>query len=247
LLGRRHPEDPSDHDGVIIETEQPSFVFETLSCPPPSANTAAVVASTPQPAPVAAATMEHQQQPAQPLQQQRQAYDKETENRSEGDQLSLSTAAAGAAKPPLATSTRLSSVLNRFRRQQQQQAPPPPPEDDSDEEDQSGYRDNITDPEEQQQQQEDHQVEEEEEEEPSEEDQFLDALSPKEAQEVVAGIIQSIERLKVTQTRLLIEREAASRALKDLTSVTLQAEHAVTLARLIWGICDTKLVRHFAS
>lgn len=80
---------------------------------------------------------------------------------------------------------------------------------------------------------------------PTEEDLFVDALSPKEAQEVVAGIIHSIEALKEEQARLLLERETVAKTLRDVSSVSLTAEHALGLAQLVWNICDVKLVRYF--
>lgn len=81
---------------------------------------------------------------------------------------------------------------------------------------------------------------------PMDEDSFIDSLSPKEAQQVVSGIMNSIEDLKDEQEQLMLEREALQKSLRELSSVTLGAEHALGLAGLIWSVCDLKLIRHFS-
>jgi hypothetical protein len=81
---------------------------------------------------------------------------------------------------------------------------------------------------------------------PMDEDSFIDSLSPKEAQQVVSGIMDSIEDLKDEQEQLMLEREALQKSLRELSSVTLGAEHALGLAGLVWSICDLMLMRHFS-
>lgn len=79
------------------------------------------------------------------------------------------------------------------------------------------------------------------------EDDFIDQLSPKEAQEVVAGIIRSIEELKEEQTKLLDERENVQKSMKELSTTTLKGEHALALANFVWSICEMKMIRYFSS
>jgi hypothetical protein len=92
----------------------------------------------------------------------------------------------------------------------------------------------------------DHDDGSDDEEAPMDEDSFIDSLSPKEAQQVVSGIMNSIEDLKDEQEQLMLEREALQKSLRELSSVTLGAEHALGLAGLVWSICDLMLMRHFS-